>query len=515
MSRSWASIDRVTRKWTVQSGLIGLDSHANGGDEVAIGAVLGSWARNGGPLYRQLAHGLGEAIDRGDLRAGERLPPERHLARDLAVSRATVVAAYELLRAEGRVERRQGSGTRVLPPLHEPEAAALPVSRPNVFFGGFLARQAQSINLVTACPAGLPDILRRVSERAAAELVSLQATGGYEPLGYAPLREAVAAYLGRQGLSTVPEQILLTSGAQQAISLLAHLYLSRGDAVVLDDPSYPGAMDAFRAAGARLVGIPAGPHGTDVARLEETVTRSAPRLVYLMPTFHNPLGAAMPEHYRRRVARLAESTQVPVVEDIALTGLVLGDEPPPPIAAYGREGAVLTIGSFSKLFWGGLRLGWVRAPQSVVSRLAQVRASQDLGGALPSQVLATHLMDYADEIEVIRREELRVRYALMTRFLAERLPGWSWNEPAGGLCTWVKLPTGRAEELAQVALRHGVALLPGTAASPLHGFEDYLRLPMVGDLATLEEGLERLARAWAEYAPLAARGYEDRQPVVV
>src|SRR5215813_3952374 len=168
---------------------------------------------------------------------------------------------------------------------------------------------------------------------------------GYYPLGYPPLRQAIAAYLSARGLPTTQEQVLVTGGAQQAISLLAAYYVSPGSVIVLEDPTFPGAVDAFRAVGARILSVPVHAAGADIGLVAATISQSTVRAVYLMPTFHNPTGAVMPEAARRELARFSRASGVPVIEDTTLTELALGCEPPPPLAAYDHDTHVVSIGS--------------------------------------------------------------------------------------------------------------------------------------------------------------------------
>ena len=204
----------------------------------------------------------------------------------------------------------------------------------------------------------------------------------------------------------------------------------------------------------------------------------------------------MPDGARRDVAALAEAHGVVVVEDESLADLSFGPEPPPPIAAFSPRAPVLTVGSLSKPFWGGLRVGWLRGPRPLVARLTRFKVAADLSGSLLGQVLATRLMARREEIARRRRRESRRRFETLTRLLRESLPEWSWTEPAGGLTLWVRLPSPSADELARTGLLHGVSIVPGQVHSASHSFPDRLRLPFVLDEGPMSEGIARLARAW-------------------
>ena len=463
--------------------------------------ALGAWSQGSGPVYRRLANGMRSAVLRGDLTPGSRVPAERNLARLLAVSRTTVVSAYEILRQEGWLESRQGSGTTVRSAPRRSERVAEPPSfRRHPVYRSLIEGSGGTIEFLGAHLSGsgaIPDEIVSLKEG----IARLARGHGYLPAGLPELRRGIAKRLEARGLPTREDQVLVTSGAQQAIGLVASLFLQRGDAVALESPTYLGAMDLFTNAGAHLVPVPVGDRGVSAEVLRDVVKRASPRLVYLVPTFHNPTGLLVPEATRRAIARIADESGVPIVEDDALADLTLGPEPPPPIAAFSRDGPVLTVGSLSKVLWGGLRIGWIRAPEPILARLTRLKILTDLGSSILSQLAAVELLARIEAIRRARRREVRAKYERMARLLKSLLPSWSWTPPAGGLTLWVKLPHGDATGFAQVALRHGVAVVPGPLASPDSSGTDRLRLPFVHEPDTMAEGMQRLARAWRAYSP--------------
>jgi DNA-binding transcriptional MocR family regulator len=257
----------------------------------------------------------------------------------------------------------------------------------------------------------------------------------------------------------------------------------------------------FTAVGVRLLPVPVGVQGVRPERMREAMLESSPRFAYLMPTFHNPTGVLMPERERREIAHIAQELQVPIVEDLTVADLALAEEPPPPIGAFQEEVPVLSIGSLSKVLWGGLRIGWIRAPAPVIQRLARMKLVTDHGSSTVSQVVAVRLMEDLDAIREERRALVRERRATLEGLLREHLPSWSWDAPAGGLCLWVRLPTGDATSFSQVATRYGVTLVPGPMTSVDGRFADRVRLPYVLEPELMREGVTRLASAWAEYEP--------------
>jgi DNA-binding transcriptional MocR family regulator len=468
--------------------------HPDARDHVV--AELGDWAIGSAPLFRQLARAIAGGIERGALDRGTRLPSERTLAAALVVSRGTAVAAYDVLVADGLIERRRGSGTYVL----DAGVLGLPPGRE----GSALVHRLVDLS---SGPSSIIDLSISVLQDASTlpdvtltsrELRAVAPDTGYSPWGLHDLRTAVAEHTSRWGLPSTAEQIVITTGAQQAISAAAACWLRPGDTVVVEDPTYPGAIAAFGQAGARLRGVAVDGHGVRVDALEAALA-DRPALVYLQPTLHSPTGVVLSEARRRRIAALIQAARVPLVEDLALADLAW-EPAPPPIAAQCGDASVAVIGSLSKLFWGGLRIGWVRAPAPLATRFANVKATQDLGSSAVSQLLAERLLrslhdptsDHVDRL----RGQLRARFDTLTAALRTSLPTWSWDRPAGGLSLWVRLPTPTAEPFAQAALRHGVAVATAPALSPSTHHADRLRLSFSGPPDRLEEGVRRLAAAW-------------------
>ncbi len=306
----------------------------------------------------------------------------------------------------------------------------------------------------------------------------------------------------------------MTNGSQQAIGLAAGLLLKRGDAVVLEDPTYLGAIDVFESSGARLVPVPVGPDGVELGSLREAVARENPRLLYVMPNFQNPTGALLSSAARAEVVRIAEEHDTTILEDATLEDFDFGRRPPPAIAALARRASVLTVGSLSKLIWGGLRIGWIRAPEPLLEPLANLKVMGDLGNSAIPQAVAVRLLRRIGEIRKKRRRQVLERYDALASELSKRLPEWEWRKPLGGLSLWVRLPRGNAQEFATIARRHGVAILPGSTCSPTNGSPEFLRLPFCLEPAEIREGIRRLESAWKSYAPAPKPGCAGLHVVV-
>lgn len=464
--------------------------------------LLAGWATDVGPLYRQLSDSLRELIRLGELPVGARLPSERSLAPALLVSRTTVVSAYRTLRNEGLLGSRQGSGTWVRRSgIEEEDGSADPgaVLPGTDRLPSFLRGSVSTIDFSSAAMRGLPLVIDEAGSVGAEDLAPYVNGHGYMPQGLPSLRRAIAQWLASVGMHTSEEQILVTSGAQQALQLLTAAYVEPGSRVVLEDPTFRGALAAFTSAGARVCAVPSDEHGVLAEELLAAITREETRLVYLLPTAHNPTGSVLSEKRRRRIARLAEESATVVVDDEAVADTVFAGTVPPPIAAYGSGEHVITVGSLSKVFWGGLRVGWVHAAPPVIRRLARAKGLADFGTSIPSQIAATRLLARIDEARALRREQLRQGLRELTSALAEWLPSWSWQEPQGGGSLWVRLPHGNATTFAQVAMRHGVTIAPGPVFSADRHFQDHLRLPYVDSPRVITAAVGRLSRAWEDY----------------
>jgi DNA-binding transcriptional MocR family regulator len=459
-----------------------------GGDVARIGGagladLLGRWSAADGPLYRLLAARIGRLADTGELPHGLRLPPERELAAALSVSRNTVAMAYQMLRDDGMADSRQGSGTRLVPHRTTPAA----VHRANGFFTGMLESTAVSFDLTLAAVECAPQVASALGDPAsvlsAAQRRALARQAGYLPYGLASLRAAIARMLTtRHGLPTVPDQVMITTGAQQALDLLIRCEVAPGQPAVAEDPTFPGVLDALHRAGARPVGVPSG----DVPRLSAALAAHRPALAYLIPTYQNPTGRTMTVTEREQVVALARRyPDVTVVDDMTLADLPLTDGdrgPPSPVAALApRLSNIVTVGSLSKLYWGGLRTGWIRAPEGIIARLAAAKAASDLGSpAYQQAVLAELVAAHHDEIVAWRAGWLRPRYQALASGLRSQLPGWTWEAPGGGLTIWARLPGGAdSGAFAQDALRRGVALVPGHLLSICDQASSFVRLAFV------------------------------------
>ncbi|MDG4864576.1 PLP-dependent aminotransferase family protein [Streptomyces sp. T-3] len=457
------------------------------------------------PGYRALAQGVRTLLLDGRITLHTRLPAERDLAGALGVSRATVTAAYDLLRDSGFAQSRRGSGTWTLLPEGQ---------RPtNVAAFAFSAGD-DIIDLAMAAPYAPQAELAEAMQVASGMLARHAATPGYHPYGLPELRAAVAERFTRRGLPTLPEQILITSGAQQAVSLTLGLLGKSGDRILVENPSYANALDAIRGTGLRTAPVPVTSDGWDSDLIESTLRQTAPRLAYLIPDFHNPTGSVMPPEQRRRLLDTAHRTGTWLVVDETLADIALDSAPPAPFASFAQRGEaeqVVTVGSLSKTHWGGLRIGWVRAGTRLITELTQRRVPLDMGGSAIDQLVALHLMKGVDAVLAERLPRIRAQRDALAAALARHLPEWRWELPPGGFSLWVDLGRPMATALARAALDHGVRIEGGARFGADPGtYEHRLRIPFTLPAEVCEEAARRLATALNTGLPASA--LEPRQP---
>ncbi|GAA3309795.1 PLP-dependent aminotransferase family protein [Nonomuraea dietziae] len=384
---------------------------------------LGQWAAGRGPLYLLLASALRRLIDDGELPGGTLLPPDRALAATLAVGRTTVVNAYEQLQAEGKIVRRQGSGTRVAGPTSRQDTSGA-----TLLSLGYSADEI--IQLVLSAPPTPPTEVIDAYEQVVRHLPQITDDVGYHPAGHATLRRAIADRYDRRGVPTDPGQIIVTNGAQQALSLLARALLKPGDRVVVEASTHPGALEAFREAAARLHTLPVGLPGLDAAARDVR-----PIAAYAIPTVHNPTGTVMPTPARRRLVDTAVAAGITLIEDEAFADLLFaGQDRPPPLCSYADS--VIAIGSLSKTVWAGLRTGWLRAPAPVIAQLVRLRNLHDHGSNVPAQIAASYLLPRLDALVERRVADLERGHDHLRAQVARLIPDWEVPPVAGGHTLW-------------------------------------------------------------------------------
>lgn len=460
-----------------------------------VAGLLGAtaWAS---PAYRDLAERLRLLIVDGRIGHLTRLPSERDLATALSLSRSTIAAAYADLRDRGYAKSRRGAGNFAV--AARTEATSMLGSNPPAADG--------LIELTRAAPQATPGLVRTY-QRTIERLPNLLAATGYDPYGLPELRIAVAERYRARGLPTEPDQIVITSGALSAIAVVAHGLLARGDRVLVEAPTYPNAIHALRELGNRLVGYPLGDDGWDPDAIEHLVRQTSPRAAYLVPDFHNPTGQLMSTEHRATLRDIFRRHRVTMIIDETMVDLPLdppeGGRPvqlPPPLADGAADS--ITIGSASKVFWGGLRVGWIRAPRSLIRPLVQSRIAIDLGTAPLEQLVTTELLADPATVAALQRERLTAQCDQLIAALADRLPSWDVTRPAGGQSLWARLPAEVSARMAANAERFGLVISPGHQFYPDGGGERRIRLPYTLPPEVLTEAVDRLAALWSEVASM-------------
>jgi DNA-binding transcriptional MocR family regulator len=451
--------------------------------------LLGNWhalpGRRRNPDYLALAGAVRGLLADGRLPLGVRLPAERDLAEALKISRTTVTAAYRQLRETGHVNSRRGAGSwTTLPNGHRVGTSGLwtPLD------------ELDMIDLGVAALAAPPELAQAARAAAAEDLPRYLSGAGYHPVGLIELREAVARQYTERGLRTSAEQIMVTSGTQHALDLVLRLCAPAGAGVLVESPTYPNALAGLAARRARILTHGIGDTGWDGELLLGTLRQSRPRLAYLIPEFQNPTGHLMPVDLRERLVGAAQAVGTDLIVDESFVDLALdGTAVPPPVGAFDRHSRVISIGGMSKGYWGGMRIGWVRASAPLVQRLAAIRVGVDMASPVLDQLVAVRLLDQARLIVPARRAQLAVQRDALVAALREVLPQWRCVVPTGGVTLWAELDGPISSALARAAEDVGVRLAPGPRFGLDGTLERFLRLPFTLPAPDLVEAVQRIA----------------------
>ncbi|GAA0273084.1 PLP-dependent aminotransferase family protein [Cryptosporangium japonicum] len=454
-------------------------------DASEVCRLLGGWTTGSATLTDDLVTALVELIDAGLVPAGALLPPQRRLASALLVSRGTVTSAYECLEARGYLATSRGSGSRVR------SARSQLHGRPSGRLFSFTSAPADVIDLSTGALPASP-VAADVLARPRAELTAYLATDGYFPAGLPVLRQAIADQYTRDGLPTRPQQILVTSGAQQATWLAVTSLAGSGDLVLTEEPTYRGVLEVLRSTDARAEGIPLAGGGLDVEQVRHASSRR-PQALFCQTAIHNPTGRSMTDGSRAELATLINDVGLPTIEDTCSADLTLAGAPVArTLAGLVDPELLVTVGSTSKLFWGGVRIGWIRASETRVHGLIELRKAVDLASSVADQLVAVELIARTDVARHQRRTMLTEALAATESELRCAYPDWHWNPIDGGSGLWVD--TGQdAVALAERGKRAGVRVAAGPSFSTYDGQRTFLRLPVWHEPTMLRAGLTALS----------------------
>jgi DNA-binding transcriptional MocR family regulator len=454
--------------------------------------MLEGWESSGhGSLPRRLAHGVRLLIDSGVLPSGWRLPPERALARGLAVGRTTVTQALDELRGEGLLTSIQGSGTFVVGP-----ATPLPV-------GTRVAEHLSSGPGIDLAKGDAPDLSHLPS--VSIEMWQLNATCGgaaVNAAGLPAMRQAIAELYARGGTTgrprtTGPDQIHVTAGSHQGSFLLVSALAARGKTVAVAEFSYPGIFDVFDACEVHAAPVRLDRAGMVPESLDEVLARERPAALYFQAGPQIPTGQVTPVSRLRTLASIVDRHRVTVIEDTTLAALAF-DGTVSMLAEHCRVATVVSTGSLSKTCWAGMRLGWIRGPVPIIEQTTYRHLGSDLGPSVPSQVLAQQLLPHLDDIAAERRGRMATAVDIALEQLADSIPDADVIRPDGGSVLWARFPVEDSGPLVNLARRHSVRVAPGSihAASKAPG--PFVRIDVDRPAGLVREGIDRLARAWLD-----------------
>jgi 2-aminoadipate transaminase len=460
---------------------------------------------NGRPLFMQLHEQIIDRIAAGELTAGARLPPVRRLAQQLGINHMTVAKAYKDLAEAGFVEGRAGGGTHVRAPYgtgsrrargSEPVAAG-PLLSERLYE---LSHAPGVIGFTTNYPAPDPDCAKEFESCLQSVVTDgLSPYFAYDPPnGRIGFRRAIAEYLARLGVPTLPEDVIVTAGAQQAIELVVRLLVPHGSPVIVERPSYYGVINALRSVGARILEVPLEDDGMEIEKLEAHLARHRPRLIYTNPTFQNPTGVTTSIEKRRSILALARKHGVAILEDDHNSELRFSGVPVASIRSLSEPGDnVFFVRGFGKVFLPGTRLGYVVTPPHARRPLLALKAHSDLHtNGIMQEAMARFLgrRNYPKILERMKKTYAAKQRKLISSLSAGMPPGTRIGSPEGGLSLWVTLPEGtEVSELYYRAVRRGVAFVAGEVFYASHVNARTLRVSfgLLGD-DVLEEGVDRL-----------------------
>jgi DNA-binding transcriptional MocR family regulator len=436
------------------------------------------------PLYTQIVTEVRRMITSGALKVGDRLPANRELAATLGVNRNTITNAYAELAADGLITARVGSGTYISSAPAPASPSSIKEQSPSspMPWESLLAVQSRDNWLqemagfetrrdVTPLALALPsadlfplDDFRRCVDRVLREqgrvLLQLGITSGY-----APLQDYIASQLALSGVRVSPGEVLITNGCQQSLDLIRQILVEPGEEVALENPTYPGALSVFCGPGSKYMSVPVGENGIDLNVLEDVLSQRRAKLIYVVPSFHNPTGVTMDVAARRRLIEIAGQFRVPIIEDDIYRELRYNGPDIPPLKALDEHGLVIYISSFSKVGFPGLRVGWIAAPQVVIDHLNRAKQRSDLHASLLAQAA---IFEFArrglltKHIKRVKKAYAQRRDAMLEALEKHFPDDASWSRPDGGMSVWVRLPQSvNTSQLLVQAIESGVTFVSG------------------------------------------------------
>jgi DNA-binding transcriptional MocR family regulator len=434
------------------------------------------------PLFFKVYETINNRIERGEFKPGDKLPSVRALASELMVHRLTVFKAYQLLKENGKVEVKDKSGYyakgefSILTDLDYPIVTSY-VHKSHLSEIHRIHADYQFSQAVID-PDLLPNQYTSSSAKKVLDLYPKVLSTYSTVQGDLELRESLAHYFyEKQKQYITADDVLITSGSQQAIDLIARTFIRSGDYVLIERPTYSAAIDVFRQLGARLLPVDITPEGYNMEQVEQFMKEKKPVLFYMNPTYQNPTGYTVPDQQRKQLANLAEKYKVFILEDDPFRDIYFGKKPPLPLFTYDVQGYCLYVRSFSKYIAPGLRISAILCRQPLMEQLLASKSLADNGTPLLNQKMFLHY--YASERLQKHIEKLRTALELRKAAMESALEGngFDWESPDGGLNLWVRIPDSiRMEELLAACLDQSLSFVPGTICDPLKEKENRIRL---------------------------------------
>jgi 2-aminoadipate transaminase len=472
-------------------------------------------SNEGKPLYKQISQQVEQMVHDGRLKPGIRLPSERKMADLLKVSRMTLTLAYDEMKSRGIVRSQQGSGTFIMrgPRIDKADKVIarqtnFAYQTGNVNYGmEEIMRYGRDPNLIHLAGVGTApemhpgiEFSQCFAEHLRRNPVLLQLPAPTQ--GYEPLNMDVSKWLSENGIHANFKEIMIVSGAMQGLDLISRLFLGKDDYVIMEDPGFLAASDAFAATGAKVLRITLDQEGIRTDSLENLLMQFPVKFIYVNPTFHNPTGITMSLQRRIKLLEIAKKYGVSIVEDDPFGLLYFGNKPTPSLKALDKDNLVIYLQSFSKYLFPTLRVAVLVAHEGIISNLVKVKQRVDLHSNNFTQI-AVHV--YLTEGKLKRhieklRHSYRMRLSLIKDILKDK-PNIQCNFPEGGVFLWCKIPKGiSSERLLESSIEKGVSFVPGNWMSGVGMYENYIRLAYTHpSLDSLKEGIELIDNAISEY----------------
>ena len=495
------------------------------------------------PIYMQIKNQIRDMITFGELPAGHVLPPERILSELLNVNRTTIVKAYHELKTDGLVQARVGKGTIVAVKPFNGRFNNIRQFSPIPWYQFFnesidlsdnhIISDIMDINCaedIISFSGGFPSPENYPIEELKQIQENLYKTHGKQLLLHSPvegltsLRENISSLMKSRNANVNAKDIMIVSGSQQGLDYIARVFLKPGDTVILEEPSFFGAMQIFRSAGAKIIGVPIDSNGMKTDILESLIQRYKPKFIYALPTFQNPSGIVMSLERRYELLDLSYKYRIPIVEDDPYGDLRYEGKPIPSLKALDPYEHVIYLSTFSKVLSLGIRIGWIAAEHGVIRKFSYLKQITDMHVNTPGQYLISEFLSqgcYEKHLNTILTEYRKKRDMMNTALEKYKLPGVLWEKPEGGYYIWCRLPEyATNNRLVSKAAEKGVVYLPGEAFYPdgTQG-ENYMRLNFTfPNSSRLDDGIKILMDALTEVEARKGPNLTDidysRNPIV-